>query len=393
MMNHRVRNNTLGWIVLTLYFLIFGISTWGSPTVVAQKNPADQKNFAERWHPRKIPAGTQFIGDQVCAECHKNKVASHSQSGMGRAMEHVAESRVLTAHTDLSLRIGPYSYEIKRKDKQSFFTVTDGKETITLPILYAFGQGKAGQTYILQYEGGLYEGLVSFYTEIGGLDFTIGTPRTVPQSLRQALGRRLSENETLDCFGCHSTGGINGRQISLDKMTPGIRCEACHGPGGQHVAASRAGEPAARLIFNPARLSGDELSQGFCASCHRGSDEFTMLKSMEINNVRFQPYRIFHSKCYSDDRRISCTACHNPHEPLKRDVSYYDQKCMACHVSKEKPIEMKAKQGNESMTAGCRVGTKDCISCHMPKIGPPSAHFKFTDHYIRIVKSKDAYPN
>ena len=61
-----------------------------------------------------------------------------------------------------------------------------------------------------------------------------------------------------------------------------------------------------KSIYNPGLLGGDELTQQFCASCHRGAEEFALLQSMEINNVRFQPYRIFHSKCYSDDRNISC---------------------------------------------------------------------------------------
>ena len=317
---------------------------------------------------------------------------------MAMAMETVADSKVLTENPNMTMRSGQYSYEIKRKDKQSFYTVTDGRETISLPILYAFGQGKAGQTYILRYEGVLYESLVSFYNEIRGLDFTIGAPRTVPPSLKQALGRRLSDNETLSCFSCHSTGGISGGKINLEKMTPGIRCEACHGPGAEHVAAGKAGKANAKLIFNPKRLSGDELSQDFCASCHRGNDEFSLLKSMEINNVRFQPYRIFHSKCYSDDRRISCTACHNPHEPIKQDAAYYDAKCMACHQPKQPSANTlvnasKTKQEGQDMIAGCRVATKDCVSCHMPKIGPPAAHFKFTDHYIRITRPKEAYPN
>jgi hypothetical protein len=64
---------------------------------------------------------------------------------------------------------------------------------------------------------------------------------------------------------------------------------------------------------------------------------------------------------------------------------------MACHASKEKPAE--AKPGAQSMIPGCRVGTKDCASCHMPKIDVSAAHFKFTDHYIRIVKSRETYPN
>jgi Cytochrome c554 and c-prime len=380
-----VGKNALRLVIMMLCVMILGVASWASSSYLTQQRSVS------RWHPRRPPANTEFVGDQVCAECHKDLVTRQSHSAMGLAMEVVGSSKVLAENPLMTFRSGPYAYEIKRKDKESIYTVTDGKDAISLPILYAFGQGKAGQTYVLQYEGGYYESLVSFYGEIKGLDFTIGAARTVPESLTKAMGRRLSENEVGNCFGCHSTGGISGGRINLEKMTPGIRCEACHGPGAQHDAAVHAGELAAKLIYNPNQLSGDELSQDFCASCHRGNDEFGLLKSMEINNVRFQPYRIFHSKCYSDDRRISCTACHNPHEPLKREVAYYDAKCTACHAVKGQ-ADAKARSGGEGLIAGCKVSTKDCVSCHMPKIGPPAAHFKFTDHYIRIVRSKEQYP-
>ncbi len=387
MFSHNVRKNTLSLVVSIIYLMIFGVASWASSSIFTQKN------FADRWHPRKAPAGTEFVGDQTCAGCHKSKVDSLAKSGMGRAMEPMVSSIVLTENPKMTFQSGPYSFEIRRKDKQSIYTVTDGKETISVPILYALGQGKAGQTYILRYEDAFYESRVSYYKEISGLDFTIGSPRVVPASLEKALGRRLSDSEARSCFSCHSTGGINGGQIDLGKMALGVRCEACHGPGGRHVAANMAGEPSANLIFNPGRLSGDELSQDFCASCHRGNDEFSILKSMEVNNVRFQPYRIFHSKCYSDDRRISCTACHDPHEPIRQDVAFYDAKCTACHQLKDKSLQAGTKQGDQNMLAACSVSTKDCVSCHMPKLGPPAAHFKFTDHYIRIVKSSESYPN
>lgn len=63
-----------------------------------------------------------------------------------------------------------------------------------------------------------------------------------------------------------------------------------------------------------------------------------------MNNVRFQPYRLGNSRCWdADDARISCLACHNPHEQLHRDVAFYDSKCTSCHVrpgtqpAKERP--------------------------------------------------------
>jgi hypothetical protein len=305
---------------------------------------------------------------------------------MAQAMEPVAGSKVLTEHPKLSMRVGPYTYEIKRNGKESSYSVSDGKDTITFPIVYAFGQGKMGQTYVLQRDGKFYESLVSFYNEPKALDFTIGAPRTVPASLSDAVGRLLPPNEVSNCFSCHAMGAVSGSQLRLEKFAHGVRCESCHGPGGRHVAAVKEGEPGATGIFNPGLLSGDELSQQFCASCHRGADEFSLLKSMEINNVRFQPYRIFHSKCYSDDRNISCIACHNPHEPLREDPAYYDKRCLECHSLKNKS----AKAGDGT---SCPVADKDCTSCHMPKIEVKAAHFKFTDHYIRVVRPGEKFPN
>jgi len=107
---------------------------------------------------------------------------------------------VLTANPAMTFRIGNYFYEIKRKDKQSVYSVTDGKETISLPILYAFGEGQSRPNLHPSVRGRSDESLVSFYNEIKGLDFTIGAARGIPPSLKQAVGRRLPDNEVSNCF-------------------------------------------------------------------------------------------------------------------------------------------------------------------------------------------------
>jgi Zn finger protein HypA/HybF involved in hydrogenase expression len=346
-----------------------------------------QMTAVQRWNPRRVPADTVFVGDQACGECHKKQFASHGQSGMTMAMEPVVGSLVLNDNPKLSMHVGPYTYEIKRNGKQSSYSVTDGKDTISLPIVYAFGQGKMGQTYVFERDGKFYESLVSFYKESKSLDFTIGASRAVPASLSDAVGRLLSANEVASCFSCHSTGAVvGGSQLRLDKLTHGVRCEACHGPGGKHITAVKAGESPSKSIYNPGLLGGDELTQQFCASCHRSAEESRTLQGLHINNVRFQPYRIFQSKCYSDDRKISCIACHNPHEPLREDPAYYDKRCLECHSLRDKT----AKAGVEK---SCPVADKDCTSCHMPKTEIPAAHFKFTDHYIRVVRPGEKYPS
>ena len=355
--------------------------------------PNNQTPRVKIWRPTKIPAGVNFTGSQACAECHQNKVAIQEKSSMGLALEIVADAPILKSHERLTFRDGKFSYEIIRKGDQSIYSVTDGKETVSEPILYSFGQGKAGQTYVLKYAGDYYESRVSFYTDTQNLDLTLGYQDTRPLSALDAFGRKLPRDEVMQCFNCHSTGAVSGAQLHLDKMTPGVRCEACHGPGAEHVAAGKAGQPNKDKIFNPARLGGDELTQDFCGACHRSAEEIVMApKRVGLNGVRFQPYRIFGSKCYSDDRRISCTGCHDPHLSASHDPSYYDAKCLACHQP-GRGTSAAAPQSVEGRTApGCKIESKNCASCHMPKTDLPGAHLKFTDHRIRIVKAGEPYP-
>jgi len=381
--NHRDRKKILARIILALAFLIAG-SGFAS-------NLTEQAQTVRRWNPLRVPAGARFAGDQACAECHQNIAASQPGNSMWRAMEFGAESPILKSHPALKFRAGQYVWEITRQGDQSLYAVSDGTETISVPIHFVFGQGKAGQTYVLQYDGALYESRVSFYNDIEGLDFTVGSSRATTKSLREAFGRKIPHDETLRCFGCHSTGAASGGQLHVEKLTPGVRCEACHGPGAEHVAATRAGQPRAGAIFNPGRLGGDELTQVFCAACHGNADNVTTLKNAgDLINVRFQPYRIFNSKCYSNDKRISCTACHDAHAPLRQDAAYYDEKCLACHQSNRKPA---AEAREKGAAPRCRTGVKNCAECHMPKVEPPGAHFKFTDHFIRIVKTNETYKN
>ena len=364
-----------------------------------------------RWRPNGVSGNVRYVGADKCISCHTN-MAGAQHNAMARALETVDQSRILKAHQQLKFQNGPYSYRITRQGDRSIYTVTDGAHTISVPIRWSFGQGRAGQTYVFEHNGSFYESRVSFYDEIQNLDITLGYPRTPAKSLDEAAGRALSPDESRGCIGCHSTGAVSGKQLHLDRLVPGVRCESCHGPGEKHVAAMNAGDLKEKYIFNPAKMGGDELTQELCASCHRSAEDVMMMPDQAgINNVRFQPYRIFNSPCYSDDKRISCSACHNPHEPLresKRDFAYYDAKCNACHLPSAKTqtstaakltaINVATVGKNDHPAASartappCPTGTENCASCHMPKIDLPGAHFKFTDHRIRVVKPGEAFP-
>lgn len=347
------------------------------------------KTFAPtmEWRPTHALGKAKYLGNQACAACHTQTETQHT-TPMGKALEAVADCQILRNHPKLTFKSGNYDFAIVRQGQQSIYAVTDGKETIAAPILYAFGQGKAGQTYVLEYQGRYYESRVSFYNELKGLDYTLGAPRKPASSLLEAFGRLMDSLDTKDCFSCHATAAVSDGQLQLSKLTPGITCEGCHGAGEKHVALMKdksAKKEGDKAIFNPGRFDTEGQTQ-FCGACHRTWAQVQLMKVQGVLNVRFQPYRIFGSKCYDfDDKRISCTACHNPHEAMNQPLTYYDAKCVACHSTTAASVKMYAP---------CKTGkATNCVSCHMPQYELPGSHHKFTDHQIRIVRAGETYPN
>src|SRR5581483_11481569 len=117
----------------------------------------------------------------------------------------------------------------------------------------------------------------------------------------------------------------------LDAMQPGIQCEDCHGPVARHVEAVRSGDVRAAAMPKLSALSSEEMSDK-CGGCHRTWAQIAQSGPFGVLNVRFQPYRLTSSKCYdSADKRIACTACHDPHTHAAQNAAFYDSKCRACH--------------------------------------------------------------
>jgi hypothetical protein len=163
-------------------------------------------------------AQTAVNGDNACASCH-SRAKTQPYTSMGQALERVEECKVLIDRPVLTVTVGEYSYRIERKGNQSEYSVTDGTRTITAPIRWAMGASSSiGQTYILEKDGELYESRVSYYRELKTLAPTLGSQNSAPASLREALGRVMTREDKLSCFGCHSTNAVSGHQLTLDKL-------------------------------------------------------------------------------------------------------------------------------------------------------------------------------
>ena len=342
------------------------------------------------WPTKRSTLRGDYAGPAECAKCHAKISASQLTTPMAQASSTAANSEILRQHTQITLERGPYRYEISRTPEGTTYSVGDGKNKISEPLLWAVGLGNKGQTFLYQRGGFFYESRMSFYKSIQSLDLTAGHGSKTPDSLEDALGRLIDPDTLRRCFACHTTAAVTAEGFDPSRLIPGVSCEACHGPGARHAALMDEEKNAqGRLaIFDPARLSPVALVD-FCGACHRTWNDVYELGAMGVANVRFQPYRLENSRCWGDgDARLACIACHNPHQPLVHDPGAYDEKCLACHITGSKNEVSLQHPGK-----ACPVATKDCVTCHMQRVLVPVMHAPFTDHRIRIVRAGQPYPD
>lgn len=342
------------------------------------------------WWPTKgAPAREEYVGTKVCETCHRMKVASQALTEMAKASTRSLDPAVLDALPALTFRQGSFTYEIGRHGDAVLASVADGHSSVARPLLFAFGKGIVGHTYIYRADGNFYESQVSYYSAIRGLDLTTGHLQSEVPSLEQALGRVLEQREVQRCFGCHTTASSASNRFEPDQSFEGVSCEACHQPGAKHVQAMMAGqiERGKRLIFNPARL-GPAASVDFCGACHRTLGDVVQMNVTGVPTVRFQPFRLEESHCWIRSiGRLTCLTCHDPHQPLVQEASSYDHICLQCHS------QSGAHNPQMDHATQCKVGRRECVSCHMPKVEIPGMHHAFVDHLIRIQKDTSYFPN
>ena len=169
--------------------------------------------------------------------------------------------------------------------------------------------------------------------------------------------------QILRCFQCHSTGPLSlksGQGILPGEL--GVRCESCHGPGGDHAKA-----PSKANIFQPKMLNGTGINEQ-CGNCHRQPPK----PGEDTNwndpwNARHQPVAFAQSACFlKSEGRMTCLTCHDPHgaKPVRRDAA-----CQGCH-----PAPRHSRPPAKAQT---------CVGCHMPAV-KPSAGLQFANHWIGI---------
>lgn len=180
------------------------------------------------------------------------------------------------------------------------------------------------------------------------------------------------------CLFCHASQwkpikGTFNRYASPPFQQPGVGCERCHGPGGQHangaarMVVPRALDAAPRdAICNQCHLSGviRVARSGRSAFDFRSGDLFTKYVATFVSASgppKSHAESLNLSRCKQKaGEELSCATCHDPHS------GETDRKaCSQCHA------DQKCKRG------------PDCVSCHMTKLKSSIAfHRVSTDHSI-----------
>ncbi|MGC1911765.1 MAG: multiheme c-type cytochrome [Candidatus Acidiferrales bacterium] len=374
--------------------LVSGLALFGQspPTNESSSNTQDRVNQRDWWPTKGSIPMEGFAGAKACSECHAEKSGTQANTPMAKAALKIGARAPDREFPLAALELGTYQYQISSIHRRPTLVVSSGTQSVAATIAWIFGLGVHGETYILEKDGAFYESQVSNFAGLHGMALTPGHVQVEAGNLEGALGERLSTSGAVRCFGCHTTYSSTSSKFGPEHAVAGVHCEACHGPGLKHVNAMRAGQTEEGMIaiFNPAKLSPAE-SVDFCGACHRTTlDVVTSAEAYGPINVRFQPYRLEKSRCWgtNGDGRLTCVACHDPHVPLVRTASFYDQRCLECHAATSGTSPKDA-----SAPAICPVATANCTSCHMPKSEVSEMHAKFTDHFIRIVRAGEPYPN
>jgi hypothetical protein len=283
-------------------------------------------------------------------------------------------------------------YQIYREANRTLFgyersddPTTHGKQELD----YFVGSGRVGRSYLYSLDGYLYQAPVSYYAQKDRWDLSPG------YELDPEMPVRPIEKSCLFCHagGVQHVAGTLNRYASPAFSQNGVGCERCHGPGSEHIKGL------AKMV-NPAELD-PARRDSICAQCHLLSEVRILKPGKDLYQFRpgqllsdYASYFVYansgnqglHTISHVEEMaqstckrqsgdRMSCISCHDPHyfPPPEVRVSYFREKCLACHQLTGVTAWQKQHFSQEL----------DCIGCHMQKTSRVDVgHAAATDHRI-----------
>ncbi len=385
-----------------------GIGTWlfighapghttQTPSTVAQRSP------------KTSPA--HFVGEQQCAGCHQSEVVAWHGSDHQLAMQVANEKSVLGNFDDATFTYAGTTSTFSRRDGK-FIVNTDGPDGTLrdYTISYTFGV-RPLQQYLIDFPGGRKQALSIAWdtrtTAQGGQRWFHLYPNDNVKAGDWLHWTNYSQTWNYMCAECHSTDlkknfdfASNTYKTTWTEID--VSCEACHGPGSNHVAwAHKMGDWYAldatkglaialderhNVVWNPVPATGNAKRSvprkttreiDTCARCHARSSRLTddyiygkpLLDSHRPvrldeplywtdGQMRAEVYNwgsFLQSNMYS--KGVTCSDCHDPHSLQLRAPG--NAVCAQCH----QPAKYDARTHTHHPKG---TPAAACAGCHMP---------------------------
>jgi tetratricopeptide (TPR) repeat protein len=207
-----------------------------------------------------------------------------------------------------------------------------------------------------------------------------------------------------NCFNCHVSELATRYDLATDTYhttwaEPGISCESCHGPGGEHVRVMDGSPPQGHSsrdirLIRTKEFTAEQMND-LCAACHakmvplstgfRPGDKFfdhfdlATLEDPDYypdgrdlgENYTFTSWSM--SPC-ARSGKLDCNHCHTPSGRPRFEGEQSNQLCMPCHA---KHVSGPAAHGRH------KPGSQgnQCVACHMPMTR--FAGMRRSDHSMR----------
>ena len=305
-----------------------------------------------------------FVGSETCKKCHERtflewRTSLHSRMMRNVKLEPLANIGDFQSPSDVrTFKKEEITYTLGSQWKQQYLK-KEGDDLIVLPAQYNVFTGEWKPYY---------------------------------------PDKQAKRDWFKECAGCHATGAYPEKKTFVEM---GIACEACHGPGSNHVEAVPGYE--IPTIIQASRLT-PALAAQICGSCHTGGHdksgkyaypvEYQIYKG-EANIRLFFDEATVHSnpdlfwpsgesrhsnQQYLDWKKsehakvgVTCITCHDVHRsssalqavgevpnPLviirSKTRLFEDRLCKSCHST------VQYRSVHRIHTFG------SCVRCHMPRV-------------------------
>ena len=390
-----------------LLALLAGLGVAWQFGLIGGATPAGDTQRAASADPVVPPS---YVGSAACRDCHVDEYQRWQASQHAVAIQVAGEQTVLGDFSGVEFRHRDVTSVFFRRDGK-FMVRTDGPdgELADFEVRHTFGVHPL-QQYLVELDGGRVQALGIAWDarpkDQGGQRWFHLYPNERLAHTDELHWTQRQQNWNFMCSDCHSTGVQKNFDAAAGTYATrwqeiSVGCEACHGPGSNHVEVARAAaaggrEPAsggltvvfderrgAAWVIDPVtgnaarttpRTTSTELD--VCAQCHARRGQFSDdYRPGEPFTDHYLPALLVEGLYHADgqqldevfnwgsflssrmhEKGVTCGDCHDPHGGKLHAPG--NAVCAQCHSAARYDVPAHHFHAQGSTGAAC-------ASCHM----------------------------